>query len=114
MKVLEVNSIQPGTVLAKAVKDMHGMLLLKAKTVLSEKNLLLLKSWGITEVYVDGETEPEPAPNNPTDRELLVRIGHQVAERFNSVEDDEVMAEIKRVAVKVLHRRHVRDEDHSV
>lgn len=52
MKVVE---LRPGMLLAQAVRDVNGRLLMGEGTCLTERFLGVLKSWGIAEVAVQGE-----------------------------------------------------------
>lgn len=53
MGLCPVSEIKPGAVLVKEVRAKNGRLIFKEGTVLTEKHILVLKSWGITKVYVD-------------------------------------------------------------
>jgi len=52
MKVVE---LRPGMLLAQAVRDVNGRLLMGEGTCLTERFLGVLKAWGIAEVAVQGE-----------------------------------------------------------
>lgn len=52
MAKLKVERLQPGMVVGLDVKNMDGMLLMPAGCELSERHILVLKTWGIPEVTV--------------------------------------------------------------
>lgn len=46
-------------VLAEDIKNKYGQLLISAETVLNEKHVRLLKTWGVSVVSIVGEGEEE-------------------------------------------------------
>jgi hypothetical protein len=46
MAQLKLQQISPGLTVAKPVYNLHGLLLLKEGTVIDEKNIVMLKTWG--------------------------------------------------------------------
>lgn len=54
MAVLSVDQAEPGMVLAAAVTDRQGRLLIPQGKELSERHVEALKMWGVTHVEVDG------------------------------------------------------------
>lgn len=108
MPVRRLGNLTPGMVLIKPVHDMHGVLLLTLDTVLTGSNLRMLKSWGVTEVWVEGETENEGEGPNRAEAEINRALQKRLAEKFSGVVDNPVMAEIMRVAQQRLLERHLR------
>ena len=52
---MKVGELRPGMMLAQAVRDVNGRLLMGEGTCLTERFLGVLKAWGIAEVPVQGE-----------------------------------------------------------
>jgi len=64
-----IEKLQPGMKLNSAVHDSSGRLLAKADTVLTEKQIKVLKTWGITGAYIkNGEetSEQQATPSPPS------------------------------------------------
>ena len=102
MGVLHINDLQEGMVLAEDVKNRHGDVLLPEGMPLAAKDILILKTWGITEADVEGidrdkveKSEMESLPPS-----VIASIEKEVAELFPEVSDNPVMQEIYRIARK--------------
>lgn len=52
MNNVKIKELTLGAVLSKDIKDVNGRLLLKANTVIEEKQLKILRTWGVTEVSI--------------------------------------------------------------
>lgn len=59
MAVVSVDRIRPGMVLAEDVETEEGRLLLGKGTKLGEKHCRVLRIWGVFQVQVEGDDEPE-------------------------------------------------------
>ncbi|WDP90421.1 MAG: HDOD domain-containing protein [Desulfobacter sp.] len=55
MNLVNVFDAEPGMVLAREVKNREGRLLMKAGTLLGEKEIRILRMWGILDVHVVSE-----------------------------------------------------------
>ena len=44
-----------GMTIARPVHDMQGVLLLKGGTIVTAKNIQVLKAWGVSRVWIEGE-----------------------------------------------------------
>jgi putative nucleotidyltransferase with HDIG domain len=53
--VMKVSQLQPGVVIAQAVRDVNGRLLMGEGTRLTERFIGVLKAWGVPEVAIVGE-----------------------------------------------------------
>ncbi|MCP4691869.1 MAG: hypothetical protein GY859_27740 [Desulfobacterales bacterium] len=107
MRALSLADLKPGMTLADPVNDMQGMLLLKRGSVLTEKSILMLKSWGVTDALVEGEPEEGDEEGGPDEQEMEA-IDQGLEEKFADVTDDPVMAEIKRAAGAMLQKRFLK------
>lgn len=104
MRPLGLGDLKPGMTLADSVNDMQGMLLLKEGAVLTDKSILMLKSWGVTDVIVEGEPENGDDEGAPDAREME-GVDLALKEKFAELSDAPVMAEIMRVAGVLLRKR---------
>jgi len=102
MGVLHINDLKEGMVLAENVKNRHGDVLLPEGRPLAAKDILILKTWGITEADVEGvdrdkveKSEMESLPPS-----VIASIEKEVAELFPEVSNNPVMQEIYRIARK--------------
>jgi hypothetical protein len=59
MGVLNLDTVEPGMVLAADVKDRTGRVLLAAGVTITEKHLRIFKMWGVTEADVRGVVHAE-------------------------------------------------------
>ncbi|MCD6272984.1 MAG: hypothetical protein J7K30_09095 [Deltaproteobacteria bacterium] len=105
MKKLELDDLMPGMVLAKPVHNFHELLLLSEGSTLYENNIRILKSWGVTNVWIEAETEEVDKKYVKVKIELQEIIKRDLMDKFIGVLEDKVMVEIMRAAEKVLNKR---------
>ena len=55
MPIFQSQDLKSGMILAREVQNHSGRILLPEGTVLTEKHILNLKAWGITEADIQGE-----------------------------------------------------------
>jgi hypothetical protein len=70
VRTLSIEQVQPGMQLALPAKNQHGQILLAEGTVLEERHVRILKSWGVLEAGIaDGgeSAEAEQASDIPPD-----------------------------------------------
>jgi len=108
MIVCNLGELKPGMMLAKPVYDLHGVLLLNKKIVLSEPNIRMLKSWGAAEVWVEGEREQKNDDLLEAEHDMKEALEKELKEKFSEVLEDRVMVEIMRVANKQLLKRYLK------
>lgn len=103
MPMKKLDDAHAGDVLAQDITNPQGAVLVKAGTPLEEKHLRLLRMWGVEAVRVAGEGDGADAaavaPNQ------LDHAEAEVKRRFGPSLDNEVMAEILRVAVTQIAAR---------
>ena len=105
MASLDLKELRPGLIVAKQVKDLHGVLLIQEGTVLTEKNVLLLKSWGVDRVWVQEDPHEEKSTEKNAAGEMAEIVEREVNQKFLDVLDEPVMVEIMRVAQIQLEKR---------
>jgi len=57
--LLNLEDVQPGMVLAGDVTDDRGRLLLRRGNALTEKHLRIFKTWGVTQIDIEGVEREE-------------------------------------------------------
>ena len=105
MVILDVNELKPGMVLGKPIVNHQELLLLEAGARITEKNIRIFKSWGITAVWVKGDAADNDPKDLPADAASREAIELQLKEKFAEVLDNPVMSEIMRAAGSVLSQR---------
>ncbi len=103
-----INRLKSGMVLAKPVHSLHGVLLLDKGDELTEKNIWMLKSWGVSQIWLEGghEEKKDLQPEN----KIKPSIREELREKFSGVLEDHVMAEIMRAAGEQLEKRLLKNE----
>ena len=105
MVVLDVSELKPGMVLAKPVFNHQELLLLETGAKITEKNIRMFKSWGVTAVWVKGDSPDDDTEDIRPDAESREAIELELKEKFAEVLDNPVMLEIMRAASSVLGQR---------
>ena len=102
MGVLNINDLKEGMVLAADVKNRHEDLLLKKGGELTKKDILILKTWGITEADVEGidKVEVEKQEMQSLSSPIIASLERELTELFPAFDDNPVMAEIRRIVKK--------------
>lgn len=80
-RTVAVEDLEAGMVLADAVHDGQGRLLIQQETELTDRHLRAFQLWGIVSVKIlaAAGAEPEPPPISP---EILARAEETVRARF--------------------------------
>jgi hypothetical protein len=110
MYTARINSVKPGMVLADSVSNLQGVLLLAKGTVLKQKNILMLKAWGIMEVALEGQPEKEENAK-PQAEDQKKSIENILMDRFYGTLDDEVMVEVMNVSASLLYGRLLKENE---
>lgn len=103
MGALNINDIKAGMVLAEDVRNRHGIILLKKGRILSERDITVLKTWGITGADIKDidrdqvvKEEMKALPND-----VVESIEKKLNEFFPPFGDNPVMEEIYRIVKKL-------------
>jgi hypothetical protein len=104
MGFIKVSEVEPGMVLASPVFNPQGAMLLQRGTTITAKHIMLLKAWGVPKVDIEGIERKEISDlySPELDREELLSRQKSLEARFAGALDDEIMAEIFRIAKKQL------------
>ena len=105
MQRISLHDAQPGMVLAADVVNAQQMLLLKKGAQLSDANIKILKSWGVTNLAVAQPQGAAQTSASPGAESCLENIVAAAAIKFADVDDDPVTAEIRRVAIGIIAAR---------
>ncbi|MBN1277417.1 MAG: hypothetical protein JXA35_07970 [Deltaproteobacteria bacterium] len=109
MKVLKSRELTPGMITARPVYNLQGILLLNRGVELSEKNIWILRSWGVNEVWIEGGKEEEEKKEKDPENQLTDLVDNKIKEKFAGVPDNQVMMEIMRLSRKHLEKRLISD-----
>jgi len=111
MGVLSVNDLKDGMVLASEVKNKHGNILLKKGDALKEKQITLLKSWGITGADIEGvdREEVEKREMEELSPEIIASVERELKDLFSEFGDNSLMEELYRVTKKFKLRKAVEE-----
>ncbi len=78
MARIKVNNLETGRDLSKDAVDPRGRLLLKAGTTIEEKHIEVFRAWGVIEVEVVGDDEPNQEPSEAMFSTLPSEIQEQI------------------------------------
>ena len=101
---LKLEKLKAGMILAKAVYNHQELLLLEAGAKLKEKNIRMFKSWGVSSVWIKGDSPASGACNQTSQTESVTTIGAELNQKFADVMDDPIMVSIKQAAGRVLSK----------
>jgi hypothetical protein len=105
MIFLELEKLRCEMILAKPVYNLEGVLLLDQGTELNEKEIWIMKSWGVDRVWIEGGPEQEKEIEIEPEKEKQYAIQEELKEKFSEVLGDRVMEEVMRVARKQLEKK---------
>ena len=93
MGIVNINDVEAGMVLLSEVSNKHGNVLLKPGDELAEKTIMLLKSWGITEVDIEGHDGDavEGKEKDALSSDIMAAIDKEVKEQFFEFTDNPFM-----------------------
>ena len=114
MPILNSDELKPGMILAKPVRNFQEVLLLNEGTELSEKNIRMLKTWGVVEIWVEGDGDEDECSEVELDSKVKESIERELKEKFSEVLEDEIMVEIMRVAGGQLEKRFLHSSSGQV
>ncbi len=101
---LSIDHVQPGMLLAKDAYTFRKQLLLPSGTILCDKNIELMRAWGVSEVDTEGCSEPtlEDVDMRLSLIPALAAANLAIDNRFSKVKDDVMMREILTIVKKQL------------
>jgi hypothetical protein len=112
MHLIDMDKAKPGMTLAKSVSTLQDLLLLKPEVRLTEKNIHILKSWGIHEIWIDEEAGESVAGSMDSENKLRASIDEALRAKFSETLSDPMMEEILRIAGNLIEKRLLKKEKH--
>lgn len=102
MGLIHVKDLKKGMVLACEVSNKHGNTLLEKGNTISEKHIMLLKSWGITEADVEGfdRDQVEEKERETLSTAVVESIEGDLKNLFPDFGDNPLMNELLRIVRK--------------
>lgn len=102
MGILSIKEVKPGMKITQPVYNYQGQMLLPSNTVISERHMKLLKTWGVVELQIEGvecRIVDKLALLNDENRQIVEK---EIAFLFPCENLDEFNMELKRVAINAL------------
>lgn len=90
---LALDDVKPGACLSMDLSDFQGRLLLARGTILSERLLIMLRRQGVKQVQIQVEDDRPPEWIDEQRRLIQTRVER----RFQGVEENPLMTELKRI-----------------
>jgi len=103
MRRILLKEASAGMSLAADAVNAQQMLLLKKGTALTEKNLQMLKSWGVETVCIAQSETENSETSIPADNSAAVQ--EELLKQFADTIENPIMVEICRVAADIVNQR---------
>ena len=102
MGTVNLNDVENGMVLLSEVSNKHGNVLLRPGDKLTEKSIMLLKSWGITEIDIKGHDGHVVEGNEKEvlSADSIASIEKEVKEQFFDFADNPFMERLYGIVKK--------------
>lgn len=84
MGIIKIDHVKTGMVLSESVKDHRGRNILDAGVELVEKNIMILKMWGVTEIDIGDNNTVDHSENYPgeADASNLMKVQEELHTLF--------------------------------
>lgn len=119
MGIVNINDVEEGMVLLSEVSNKHGNVLLKPGDKLAQKTIMLLKSWGVTEVDIEGHDGDavEGKEKDALSSDIMAAIEREVKEQFFDFTDNPFMERlcgiVKKSKVKCAAETNLGNSDEA-
>jgi hypothetical protein len=102
MSRVNLNDVEDGMVLLSEVSNKHGKVMLKPGDRLTGKTVMLLKSWGITEVDVEGHDGDvvEGEEKDGLTSDIMASIEKELKDQFFDFTDNPFMERLYGIVKK--------------
>lgn len=101
MTLVKVDNLVPGVVLSKDVFDSNSRLLLSKGRAIENKDIRLMKMWGIFDVDIDSVDTESAAPNASADSKQLRVVAEEIKRLFKCVDiTHPAVKEIVRICIQ--------------
>ena len=111
MAILDVSELKRGMVLTEEIRNAQGTLLLGSGRTLTDKDIWVLKAWGVGEIVADGAREKKEESDIESNSETKELMLARLAKKFSDTLGDPVMEDIMKAAVEVRAERVRRGEE---
>ena len=101
MGLVHIDNVRQGMVLGADARDVNSRLLLSKGLAVSSEHIRIFKIWGVTEILVNGNDEPEDSQDAPPDSKRLEAARNQTLVVFKNLDPDHpAIRELFRFSVK--------------
>jgi hypothetical protein len=98
---IETSAITEGMILAEAILNKQGQVLLPSGSALKDRHILMLKTWGITGVIIQGENnDSESGKEAEYSEEILALAQAHVEQRWTWKPRNPIEKELHRLAIR--------------
>ncbi len=108
-----MDKLKPGMVLAEAVYNFQGVLMLNAGAQLTVNNIRILKSWGVNKICVEGGAEETRHAKTKGRTAVTTSVKKAMKKRFSDIPKHPVILEVMRVSADILENRRLMEEDQN-
>lgn len=107
MGILNVNDLKVGMVLAQSAMNKNGTVILGKGNAVTEKHITSFKTWGVTEVDVEGIDSEQLVREEMAalSKDVVASIERELGELFPPFEGNPVMEEIYKIVQKIRLRQ---------
>jgi hypothetical protein len=107
MGILNVNDLKVGMILAQSAMNKNGTVILGQGSVVTEKHITSFKTWGVTEVDVEGIDSEQLVREEmeALSKDVVASIERELGELFPPFEGNPVMEEIYKIVQKIRLRQ---------
>ena len=102
-KAFDIDALKPGMIVDTDVKTGRGIVLLKKDNPLTDRHIIIFKTWGIRSIAIREEVcteELDGKKPKEVAEEKIQQIQSILDEKFSDVCDDEIMQNIKKHALE--------------
>lgn len=107
--MMQIEQIRPGMTLHSDIRDSSGRLLTKADTVLTEKHIKTLKTWGVTQARIKDDNDqgtaqlPDQSPPSDADIKQAEEVARYLFSQTNR--DHPVIQQLLSISVQQIVTR---------
>jgi len=107
MGILNINDLKTGMVLAQAARNKNGTVILGEGSALAERHITSFKTWGVTEVDIQGVDSDQVVKEvmEALSSDVVESIEKELGALFPPFEANPVMEEIYKIVKKMRFRQ---------
>ena len=111
MVLLSLEDLKPGMVVAKSVFNHQGTVLLGKGARLSEKSIWILRSWGVSQIWIKKVGKEPDSKEKPGNEGRILGPELELRKKLSQETEDEVMYEILRAASYQIKKRKNKEKN---